>query len=497
MQGGAFAGQADDLTAIMYNPAGLAEMSGVNFLVDAALLNHDVSFTRLDNGFDPANPPKSLANPVTNTAGPSFLPFVGVSNAFMLGSRRLTVGLGIYGPPSVSRYNFGGATVCKGTPERCGPQWPNYDRATTADAQGRFPYLEDPRRSAAGRYQLINNDVKVLYPTLAAAFEVHRRFQVGVSLQYVYSSFTFRQTLYADAGLTRPTRQIEEEPTYDSEVSVKLEGKPNFSAIVGAMVRPLDNLSIGASLRGQIPIRASGKLGLNLGETALAINSVVTGDQAELALNFPLELRLGIHFRPLSHPYSELFPLTLGLNLDWVYLGWQSINELVLTPKDVTLKIGSAAPKAVEEFHIPKHWHESNSIRFGLSFDAIKYLTVHAGLLYETGASPNEQTDIGFAHFDRFFVTGGLTAHLWKLDVLAGIAYTPAVTKSVNNSVVAAGRDDPTAPPIIVGGGIYRSGGFIATFGIRGHFGDAAPAPPPPSDPPSIDTFQPVSIPAS
>lgn len=473
MQGGAFAGQADDMTAIMYNPAGLANMAGFNFLVDASLLNHDVSYTRLDNGFDVNNPPASPANTVTNTAGLFFLPFIGASYGINLGSRRLTIGLGVYGPPSVGRYQYAE---------------PNYKK--TADASGKLVYEQTPKKFAPNRYQLINNDIIVLYPTLALAFEIHRRFQFGISLQYVYSSFEFRQTLYADAGLTRPTRQAQEEPTYDSEVGVKLSGKPGFTAIVGAMVRPMDNLSFGISFRPQVPIRASGKLTLKLGETATAINSQVMGDEAELALTFPVELRIGAYYRPISR---------LGINVDWVYLGWQSINELVLTPKNVTLMVGSAAPKPVEEFHIPKKWTYSNSIRLGATFDVIKVLSVSAGFLYETGASPANQTGIDFAHFDRFFVSGGVTAHLFdKIDVLAGISYTPTTTRSVADSVVAAGRDDPTSPPIIVGAGIYNSGGFIATFGVRGHFGGARKQPEPEPVPvaPPTDAPAPSEAPA-
>ena len=149
------------------------------------------------------------------------------------------------------------------------------------------------------------------------------------------------------------------------------------------------------------------------------------------------------------------------------------------------LKVGSAPAKPVEEFHIPKHWRQSNSIRFGASFDVIQMLTLHAGAYYETGAAPDEQTGIDFLHFDRAFVTGGITAHLWKLDVLAGIAYTPKVTKTVVTSAVVAGRDDPTSPPLFVGAGVYESGGWIATFGIRGHFGGSGAAPGPAPDAPA------------
>lgn len=450
MQGGAFAGEADDLTALQYNPAGLANMAGFNFLVDAQLLNHETAYTRQDNA-GAVGPTSPTPNTVRNTGGLFFLPFAGVSYGINLGTRRLTVALGIYGPPSVGRY-----------------QYPIPDYTKNAAGTG---YVNTPRREAPNRYQLINNDVIILYPTLALAFQIHRRFQVGVSVQYVYSTFSFKQTIYADAGLTKPMTMAQEDLAYDSQVGVAMTGRPNVTAIVGAMVKPLDNLSFGASLRPQIPVRADGKLSLQLGERATDLGSSVIGDQATLALTLPLELRIGLHFRPISR---------LGLNLDYVYQGWQSVNELVLTPKDVTLKLGSAEPKPVAEFHIPKHWTFSNSVRFGASFDVIKRLTLHAGAFYETGAAPSEQTGIDFLHFDRVFISGGATVRLWKLDVLLGFAGAPKVTKTVGTSAVVAARDDPTAPPIFVGAGIYESGGWIATLGIRGQFGGEpkeAPAP--------------------
>ena len=45
--GGAFAGQADDLSAIQHNPAGLTQQRpGLSFLLDASLLNQSVTFQK-------------------------------------------------------------------------------------------------------------------------------------------------------------------------------------------------------------------------------------------------------------------------------------------------------------------------------------------------------------------------------------------------------------------------------------------------------------------
>jgi long-subunit fatty acid transport protein len=243
------------------------------------------------------------------------------------------------------------------------------------------------------------------------------------------------------------------------------------------MAQPLDNLSIGASVRPPVPIRASGNLSLELGEFATkTAGAKVSGDQAELFLTLPLEVRVGAHFKPIDR---------LGLNADFVYQGWQSVHELVLTPKDVNIELLGAKTQ-VDEFRIPKNWNQSFSFRLGASFDIIKYLTVQAGFLYETGATPDTFAGIDFLHFDRFFLTGGLTAHVWKLDLLAGMAFTPTVTRSVVDSEVRAGSTTTGVPGQVVGAGIYESGGWVATFGVRGHFGGSASSEEP--HPPSIST---------
>jgi long-chain fatty acid transport protein len=470
LQGGAFTAQADDLTAIMYNPAGLAQLDGVQFAIDAQLINHDTSFKRQDPGFDPNNP-SALPNTVTNTGGIFFLPFIGASYALNLMDHRLTLALGVYGPPSDGRYNYGAgpngepdicATDAAGV-KTCRPAEPNYAK----DANGK--YIQSPRKYAPARYSLINNDIIIIYPSFSAAFQIHRRFSVGISLQLVVSKFMFRQALYS--GLSTPTTQAGEDPLFDSLVTVNLDGKVNFTGIVGAMFSPLDNLQFGASFRPPIPIRANGTLALELGEAAQGLNSVVTGDQAELKLTLPMELRIGARFQPIKR---------LGINADFVYQGWDSVKELLLTPKDISLKIGSGESKPVAPFHIPKNWHATYSVRVGASFDVIKYLTLHAGFFYETAAAPDEYTDIGFLHFDRFFISGGVTAHLWKLDLVAGVAGSPPVNKAVTTSLVTAGSTDPEIPGSVVGLGLYSSGGWIATVGLRGHFGGSSSAPPPP-----------------
>jgi long-subunit fatty acid transport protein len=471
MQGGAFTAQATDLSAMAHNPAGLAQLDGWSFLADVQLLNHRVEFLRQDPGFDPANP-NTLVNAVDNSkSGLFFLPFLGGSFGFEVAGRTMTVGLGVYGPPAPGRYIFPA---------------PNYAKEMSR-------YVENPRRYAPQRYSLISNDIIILYPSLSVAYALHQRFMVGASAQLVVSHFTFKQAISADP--TNPMTQLAENPEFDATVDVNVSGQVGFTGVFGLLARPWDWLSVGASVRPPIPMKASGSLGIALTSELASLAQVRNGagescapadpSQASpcrttLEVTLPLELRFGVRATPLTG---------LGINVDFVYQGWQSVDQFLLTPHDVNLVLGGMSTP-VAPFAIPKRWNGTVSGRLGASYDVIKYLTVHAGFLFETGAARPEYYAIDFAHPTRVMVTGGVTGHFGPIDVLAGIAWVPNVQSVITQSEVRRGSTDPTTPAGVVGAGIYTSGGFSILLGVRGRF------PPKPKDEPPAPEPAPAAAPA-
>lgn len=475
-QGGAFTAQADDLSAIQHNPAGLAQLDGWTFLADVQLINHDVTWLRQDNGFDPANPPTPACPSrtetvpgcilkVQNKGGIFLLPFIGGSYGFKLFGRTATIGLGVYGPPSVGRYAF---------------EQPNYEKNMSG------AYLESPRRFAPQRYVLIKNDIIILYPSLSLSYAVHPRFMLGASAQLVISQFSFRQALFAGDSLgINPMRQVDENPDYDALVDVNLGGRVGFTGIFGALAKPTDWLSVGASIRPPVPITAAGKLGITL-NGLLAQAASVEGDQATLQLTLPLELRVGVRFEPMAR---------LGINADFVYQGWNSVDALVLTPKDVFLVQGSMKTE-VQQFRIEKQWRATYSGRLGASFDVIKYLTVHAGAMYETAAASDAHYAIDFAHPSRVLITAGATGHLGPVDVIATFMFAPTVSTTVTDSQVLRGQTDPNIVAGATGAGIYTSGGWTLGVGVRGRFPLKVEAPTPVEPSPAPAPAAPVTTPA-
>jgi long-subunit fatty acid transport protein len=474
VQGGAFTAQADDVSAIQHNPAGLTQLKGLSFLVDSNFLNNEVTFWRQDPGWNPDSP-SNLMEKVSRT-GSNFMPggqlfaspMFGVSYGFDLFGRAATVALGLYAPPAVGLNEYPA---------------PDY----TKDASGK--YVRTPKRFAPNRYMLVKQDIVIAYPTLSLAYDLHRVVQVGVSLQLVLGQFDFNQAVYS--GLSDPTKSTEEDPTFDSVVAANLQGRLGFTAVAGVMVRPTESLSFGASVRPPVPIRGRGQLSFKLGEAATNLNAQLTGNctpdpgrqvtncQGELVFTLPLEVRVGARFSPSK---------TWGVNADFVYQGWDSLDALTLTPLDVALKIGTGEAQPVAPFRIPKNWVGTFSARVGGSYRPWKWTTFSAGVWYETSAQPSQYFALDFPHPSRIFLTGGVTGHLGPVDVIAGFVYTPTqvlnITDSNQRQGSTGGTDINTMMPLqggVVGNGQYSVGGWIVSVGLRGNFqfGASTPAPAP------------------
>jgi long-subunit fatty acid transport protein len=459
VQGGAFTAQADDLTAMQHNPAGLAQQQGFSFLADLQPLRHDVSYLRQDPGFDPTraladfNNPDALIRTVSSQKDPYFLPFFGLGFGFKLFDRQANVSLGLFAPPSQGHYVF---------------PMPNYTKNEAGTA-----YVENPRKFAPQRYAMISNDIIIAYPTLSLAYAVHPMLDVGVSAQLTVSNFKQTQTLFGgDALGMNPMSQLMENPDYDATVNIDLPGQVGFTGIIGLLFKPSKVFQVGASVRPPIPFKARGKITVELSDFFKNAGATVSGDTATLTMTLPLEVRLGARLMPIEK---------LGINLDLVYQGWNSVDQLLLTPEN--LKINNMGNEStIAPFGVKKNWLPTFSVRLGASYRVIQYLSASLGVLFETGASPTSTYSVDWTHPTRFIFTGGLTGHLGPIDLIGGALFTPYQTTVVQDSIVQRGQSNASSAPAYVGNGVYSSGGFGFIIGLRGNFGGtsstpAAPAP--------------------
>ena len=117
---GAFVAGADDLGAIWYNPAGLAD-AGTTLLVDFAWLHFSSEYTRQLRIVDADNTVRTFESPTVTGTSP-FIPFPTLAGSYNFGEHKeWTIAVGVVAPytaiasypitvdgqPSPSRYSLG------------------------------------------------------------------------------------------------------------------------------------------------------------------------------------------------------------------------------------------------------------------------------------------------------------------------------------------------------------------------------------------------------
>ena len=105
---GAFVARADDLTAVFYNPAGLADLKGTLIQIGDRLSYNGYGYTRtptLDYGMSSSSPPRvSFATVFNSKKVQGLEPMLGVASK--LGLRDWGFALAAYAPPGNANESF-------------------------------------------------------------------------------------------------------------------------------------------------------------------------------------------------------------------------------------------------------------------------------------------------------------------------------------------------------------------------------------------------------
>jgi len=193
-QGGAFAARASDLSAIYFNPAGLAYQNGVQVYVGVTLIMPKTSFF---------GPDQLNTNQETKMVSQTFNPINVYASCQITDD--LVVGMGVNNPYGL------------------GTEWP-------ADWSGRFISTKV--------------DLQTFFFTPTLAYKLSQKFSVGVGMNYATGKVTLKSVL------SDPF-----DP--HANVSIEANGT-GIGWNVGVKYQASDNLSIGVSYRSQVKIDANG-----------------------------------------------------------------------------------------------------------------------------------------------------------------------------------------------------------------------------------------------
>jgi long-chain fatty acid transport protein len=427
-RGGAFVAGADDLGAIWYNPAGLAD-AGTSFLLDASYLHFSSTYTGQALAANGYTDKFSAVNGST-----PFLPVPTLAFSFAFGPRKeLTAAIGTYGPM---------------TPVASYPDTPQ----------------------SQARYSLVSLDGSALLGTgLWLAYKPIEQIRIGAGFEAIAGTFATSVVMN-----TNPMNRLlgaPLEPEYDSysQLTVGPIFAPTGNA--GITIVPEGHVRIGVS--GQLPthIDAPATIQVRLPNAPVFNDAVVNGQSGRVIFNLPGVFRAGVEVRPLD---------ALRVELAYVRELWSNHTEIDIDPTQISISGITGFPPnfKVGNIVIPRHFQDSDSIRLGGEYGLVvngTRLDLRAGASLESSAVPPDYESALTIDMNKLTVSLGLGVHVsahWRFDavyahVFAETVTTPAATAGV--PVINPVQGNPT-PSTAINGGTYSAEADVAGLGLNYSF---------------------------
>ena len=287
--GGAFTVQADDPSAIFFNPAGIADLEGTQLYLGVSTIFTGTSFA----GVDP--------DPGYGTTGETGTMVFPPINAYVTWQFRegLTAGLGIFNAYGLGQY------------------W--NDEAT-------FP----------GRHISYHVDLKTFYFNPSIAWRAHEKIAIGGGVQAVYSLVDLKQ--YSQRMDPNGSGML-------NVATINLEGNSSldWGGNLGVLVGPFSGLTLGASYRSKVEANVSGdgtftQVASGSPQLDAVVSPVLPQNQGiETTVNLPWLLSIGG-----AYSFKEKWTVEVDFN----YFGWSVFQELEFRFEDPSLD--TARPQGFE-----------------------------------------------------------------------------------------------------------------------------------------------------
>ncbi|HXQ28705.1 MAG TPA: outer membrane protein transport protein [Gemmatimonadales bacterium] len=431
----AVADPCPDGSAIFFNPAAIAGLSGGHATAGVTLLDVSGSFT--DNLFGQ----KTTLND----------PLIPVPHAYVTYAvtPKLGVGIGLFAP-------YGLQT-----------EWP-----TTFD----------------GRFSGYNNIVHTYYVQPTVAYQVSPRLKIGVGIDYVHGTVELHQRLDLSQALV-PLAGVPAGTTFgqfgvpsgsDFADATLQASQSGVGAHIGALLTINDRLAIGARYLTQVSLTYNGTAQFTQIPTGLVTPASLTVGALTLPAGTNLDQFLAAPpsagglglFLPggllaaqavtaaipnpdmlvLGVAYKAMPSLTLLADYQWTHWAAFSVLSLRFTP-DTSLNQ-----------QLYQDYQNTSTIRLGAEWVKSDALTIRVGYLYNQAAAPDQTVTPLLPEGARNELTAGVTAKLAP-RVTAAVAYQYIH----QNDRLGRTRETPNVQPTTaLNDGLYTFGAslFAATLSV-------------------------------
>jgi len=441
-RGGAWVAGADDLGAIWYNPAGLAD-AGTTIYADFAWLNFTSEYKRRSQVVDAAGTVRTYDFPSVNGTTP-VLPIPTIGGTYNFGEKKeMTLGFGMFAPyTAIASYPL---TLNDGSPS---PQ----------------------------RYSLVSlNGSALVVLGGYFAYKPIEQIRIGGGLQALVG--TFKSTTVFSASPADRLISAPEDPQYDT--FSQLNVGPIFapSANFGIIGEPDKRIRIGIS--GQLPfwINAPATIKTRLPTAAPFDKASQDGEDAHVRFRLPPVARIGVQYRGDLGDNN-----ILKIELAYVREFWSLHDSIDIRSDNIKLLhiTGFPSPFGVAPITLPRNFQDSNSFRSGIEYGTNSIFKsnrteVRAGLSYETSGIPKEW--VSPLTYDANKIIGSVGGSLyagehWRMDAVFalvlfdGTQLDPADAQVPRINPV---RGNPVATEAI-NGGDYSARATVLGVGVQYKF---------------------------
>ena len=208
----------------------------------------------------------------------------------------------------------------------------------------------------AGKYLIQNISLMAIFIQPTVSFKINDMISVGAGFVYAYGNVELEKALPIN---------------YDSYAH--LEGSTgNIGYNLGAMIRPVENLSIGIDYRSEVIMKVDGGDATFTVPASLSAGTIPPENKFSAELPMPANLDFGV-----SYAFNDKFTLAVEAN----YVFWSVYKELTFTFDENNESLGSVNPREY-----------SNTLigRIGAQYKLNDMFTFRAGGYYDPSPTSDD-----------------------------------------------------------------------------------------------------------
>ena len=362
--GGAFVGIANDFSAVFWNPAGAAGFRQPTFGFNAFDLIPSTTYSQ--RGTTLVVPEIDAKTQVSH-----YLGFLGAY--YRPVGAKAVIGLGI------------------GTTSGLGTMWDGADFAELSDGTV---------------YEWSSKVGKITFSPLVAV-KISEALSVGAAVNIDYGTFSLKMP----AGTSSWPLVVELVDLGQYEENMNGWG---FGATFGVLMKPVDTLSIGLTVRTPATVTFNGAASMSY----MTFYDLPGSSDLKRKITWPLWIAGGVSFRPVAR-------LLLSADVHWTQ--WSKLDQIQTTFMDSVWH--SLAAAEGRDLRI-LGWQDTMQIRFGAEYILNATTALRAGYYHDPTPAPVDRLDVLFPSHTLNAFSIGVGRTIGNLQLDFGLEYLAGNTRS-------------------------------------------------------------------